>query len=196
MRVNFRDEDFILRGIGIDNGTTQVGMSVFDYDLRSNTLTVIHTEAYNPGDDAYEVYPYIEKYVGKTKARVMRIRDWFKDRLEEFNPHVVGCESPFAHIHPPAYAALLMSIGALEEVCIDYSPSLEFIKVPPGTAKKEILHGGLKYNNDKEIVRQAILTHPSIRTALLIDLKLISADESDSIAVGYCVARRLNHLNR
>ena len=196
MHVNFRDEDFIFRVLGIDNGTSQIGMSVMDYDLRTGIATVVYIEAFNPGDDAYEKYPSVALSRGNAAARIKRTKSWFRARLEEFNPHAIGCESPFAHLHPPAYAALLLSIDSLIEEAQEYRPSLDFIKIAPGSAKKAILHGDLKYSNDKELVRTAILSHPCIQTANLIDLRVVSADESDSVAVGWCVAKHSNTQQR
>lgn len=196
MHFNFRDEDFILRVFGIDNGTSQLGLSMMEYDLRTGVGNVVHIEAYNPGDDAYDKYPYVNERRGAARARIRRTRDWFRDRLEEFDPHVVGCESPFSHLHPPAYAALLLSMDSLEEVCGEYNPSMDFVRVPPGSAKKGILHSGLKYDNDKEFIRKTLISHPYITTTFPICLALVSADESDSVAVGYCVAKYSNTLQR
>lgn len=187
MRVRFRDEDFNYRILGIDNGTTQVGMSVIDYDLRRSTGTVIYTEAFVPESDAYDrLYNTVEMR-GRVNARIKWTRRWLMDRLDEFNPNVVGCESPFSHIQPSAYAPLVVSMESMGEVVEDYRSTLEFVRVPPGRAKKSVLHGNRKYDNDKDAVRESILTHPRIIAAPRLDLHLITPDEMDSIAVGWCV---------
>lgn len=196
MRIHFSDIDFNYRVVGIDNGTGQVGLSVIDYDLREGTAEVVYTEAFVPEVDAYERYPNTVDMRGRLNARIKRSRSWFYARLEEFAPHAVGCESPFAHIQVSAYTALALSMESLAEVVEDYRSTLEFVRVPPGRAKKSVLHSDRKYDNDKEAVRESILTHPRIVAAPSVDLYRITPDEMDSIAVGWCVAECFSPIRR
>lgn len=201
MNVTYRDSDFTLRIMGIDNGTSVVGMSIIDLCLRSGVGTVVHAEEYEPErDGAYDRLPNILDRRGRPHARIKYTRRWLMDRLDEFQPHSVGCESPFASFSKPdrisAYGPLVVSIASIGDTVEEYSDYVDFLQIPPGSAKRAVIHSGKPYSSDKDVIAEYIRTHPKIRFHDSVDPKRIGSDAMDSVAVGWYVAERANAMMR
>lgn len=178
-----QDRDFILRGLGVDNGSEYLGVAVIDHDLRTGVSTVIYAYTYRPAKIAYERYPHLVESRGSFYARVKAVKDIIGELLEDWDPDLVACESPFSHLHVQSYAVLLTTINAIDDVVYAYRSTLPFLKVPPGKAKKTACTG-FKYGTDKDHIRDCILKTPTIVAGEGIVLEELEEDSMDAVTVG------------
>lgn len=178
---------WIYRIMGIDNGSNTVGVSIIDYDLRTGISTVIYSRTLTADKTAYDIFSGRLEQRGKLDARIQVIRRFIFEILDEFDPDIVGCESPFSHLHVQSYGVLLTTMNAIDDCVYQYNPTLEFAKVPPGKAKKAVCPPG-KYRNDKDQIRQFILDNPDILEADQVNLMLLDEHCIDGIAVAICLA--------
>lgn len=178
---------WIYRIMGIDNGSNTVGVSIIDHDLSTGISTVIFARTLTADKSAYDIFSGMLEQRGKLAARIQVIKQFIYEILDEFDPDVVGCESPFSHLHVQSYGVLLTTMNAIDDCVYRYSPTLEFAKVPPGKAKKAVCPPG-KYKNDKELIRQYILDDPTILEGEGVNLMLLDEHSIDGTAVARCLA--------
>jgi Holliday junction resolvasome RuvABC endonuclease subunit len=185
--ITISSSGWTYRIVGIDNGTNTVGFTVIDHNLRTGISTVVFAETITADRSAYIRFPGVAAHRSKLHARLQVIRPWIADLLEEHDPDIVGCESPFAHLGISTYATLLKSMDAIEDEVYDYRSTLDFVKIPPGKAKKAVCPPG-QYKNDKEEIRQFILKDDRIVAGSGIVLDLLDEHCIDGIAVARCLA--------
>lgn len=174
--------------MAIDNGTNTVGLVIVDHDLRDGISKVIYAETLVADKTAYSKYEGRLLLRGSLPARLEVIRDFMDDMLDEFDPDLVACESPFAHVHAHAYAALTASMTVIDEAVYNYRPALEFVSVSPGQAKRAVIKG--KFKSEKEAIREAILKDKNITSDREVDLHSLDEHCIDAIAVARAVAIR------
>lgn len=185
--LSIPESGWIYRIMGIDNGSNTVGVVIIDHDLRTGVSTVIYAETLTADKTAYWRYPGRAEARDKMYARLAVIEDFIAEVLEEYDPDIVGCESPFSHLHVGSYTVLVHSMRSIDDAVYRYSTTLEFAKVPPGRAKKSVCPPK-QYKNDKELIRGFILADPTIVAGP--DVVLSSLDEHciDGISVARYLA--------
>lgn len=174
--------------MGIDNGTNTVGVVIMDYDIRKDKGQIIFSETLVAEKTAYSRYADLAFHRDPFQARLKVIGSYFDELLDQYNPHVVGCESPFSHSHVHAFATLLMSMDVIETCVYEYRASLEFIKVSPFTAKRTVCPPG-KFGTDKDYIRNCVLSDTRISTISELDITLFDEHQIDATAVALTVAR-------
>lgn len=189
--IELTDDKLIYRVLGVDNGTDTVGIAVIDHHLVTGLSKVVHAETLTASKTAYTRHEGRLDARGKMHARLDVISTFFWEVLNEFDPDVIGCESPFQHLHAQSFAALTTAMNGLAETAFNYCTTLEFEKVAPGSAKKAVCPVG-KYGNSKEHIREMI----DINKSIVFDngLSLVKLDEHsvDAIAVAHAVGTRVS----
>lgn len=178
---------FTSRILGIDNGSSLVGLSINDHDIRTGESEIIWQTNFNATKIVEERFPGRIYFRDEFQARLCVIEEFVTEVLEEWDPDVVGCESPFSHLHAHAFAALVQSMSVIDNAVYQYRRNLPFIKVPPGKGKKAACPPG-QYKDDKEWIHHCLANDPRIRWAEDIDPKLMGPDALDSVAVGRYIA--------
>lgn len=178
---------FISRILAVDNGSSHVGLSVLDHDIRRHETAVIWQTNFDAGRIVEDRSPGKILLRGEYQARLEVIASFFDDVLEEFDPDVVGCESPFQHLNAKTYASLITSMNVFDNACYRFRPNLPFVKVPPGKGKKAACPPG-QYKDDKEWIAHCLKTDPRIHWANGINPDLMGPDALDSVAVGRYIA--------
>jgi len=185
--IEFSGDAFKYRIMGIDNGSNTVGGVIVDHDLMTRVSTVIHARTVQADKTAYERHSGIRAARDNLAARLLVIDDFIYEMLDEFDPHIVGCESPFMHLHAQSFAVLTTCLNLIDRRVYTYDPTIEFAKIPPGRAKKSVCPKG-KYRNDKDLIRQFILDDPLIVAGEGVDLEALDEHSIDGIAVARCLA--------
>lgn len=183
MQIAFNEDAWILRVMGIDNGTSLVGISILEHDLRNGVSTVIESKTIDGSKFDYRDRSLLIATRGEMMARIRVIQDVLTDWLEFHDPHLVAIESPFSHIHVDSFKKLTISLTAYHDTVYRYNPLLEFLKVPPGSAKKCVIPKGTKYDSDKGFIRSCILSSSDILEGPGVYLEDLGPDAIDSIAV-------------
>lgn len=185
--IDLTEDKLIYRVLGIDNGTDTVGIAVVDHHLVTGLSTVVHAETLTASRTAYTRHEGKLDARGKLYARLDVIATWFWEVLNEFDPDVIGCESPFQHLHAHSFAVLTTAIDNLSSVAFQYCTTLEFSKISPGAAKKAVCPVG-QYGNSKEHIREMIGKNKDIVFGEGVKLDDLDEHSVDAIAVAHAEA--------
>lgn len=185
--IDLTEDKLIYRVLGIDNGTDTVGIAVVDHHLITGLSTVVHAETLTASRTAYTRHEGKLDSRGKMQARLEVIATWLWEVLNEFDPDVIGCESPFQHLHAHSFAALTTAIDNLSAVAFHYCTTLEFSKISPGSAKKAVCPVG-QYGNSKEHIREMIGKNKDIVFGEGVKLDDLDEHSVDAIAVAHAEA--------
>lgn len=181
------DRAYIVRTLGVDNGSEYLGVAVNDHDLRTGVSNIIFAHTYRPSRVAYDKYPHLCTARTPFAARVRSVCDIITEVLDVWDPDVFGCESPFSHLHVHSYASLLTTFNAIDDAAYAYRSTLPFIRVPPGKAKKTACMG-FKYSTEKSHIRSCILNTLTILGSDDVILEKLDEDAIDAVAVSRHVA--------
>lgn len=184
-----RDEDWIYRVVGIDNGTNTVGYATLDGDLRTGKAIVTRTETLTAEKTAYDKHSGTALCHGALAARLKVISDFTYEYMDEEDPDEVGAESPFSHLHAHSFALLTTSMKVIDDAVYRYRQGLPFERVPPGRAKKAVCPPG-QYSNKKEDIQRFILANPDIIAGPGIVLEEESEHVFDAEAVAWYLFRQ------
>ena len=184
--IDLTEDKLIYRVLGVDNGTDTVGIAVVDHHLATGLSKVIHAETLTASRTAYTRHEGRLDARGKMHARLDVISTFFWEVLNEFDPDVVGCESPFQHLHAQSFAALTTAMNGLSSTTFDYCTTLEFSKISPGSAKKAVCPVG-QYGNSKEHIREMIGINNDIEFVDGLLLNNLDEHAVDAIAVAHAV---------
>lgn len=185
--IEILGDDWLYRVMGIDNGSNTVGGVIIDHHLQTNVSTVMFARTVTADRSAYERFSGRRASRGNLEARLEVIDEFMYDMLDEWNPHAVGVESPFMHLHAQSFAVLTSCMKVIDDRVYRFNPTIEFAKVPPGRAKKAVCPIG-KYRNDKDLIRQFILDDPLIVAGEGVDLEALDEHSIDGITVARCLA--------
>jgi Holliday junction resolvasome RuvABC endonuclease subunit len=186
--ITIPENAYTYRMLTIDNGSTTLGLSIVDLDLREKTLKVIYSETCD-ANKTVKRYGYIAENHGDRFARFRVLREFVNDKLEHFDPDVVVIETPFMHRHPSAYATLREAMYMVIDTCTEYDYRLEVQGVTPMEAKKAV--GATRYDKGKDPIRTAVLALNDVYYVTGIDPKLLDEHCIDSIAVAYCKSQEV-----
>lgn len=185
--ITINPDGWIYRICGIDNGTNTPGVVINDHNLKTGVSTIVFAQSMVASKAAYDFHPGVTAHRGKLAARLLEIRPWWAEILEEYDPDVIGCESPFAHLGIDTFVSLLDSMDVFETETYRHRDTLQFIGIPPGRAKKAACPEG-QYSNDKEMIRQFILKDERIVAGPGIVLDQLDEHCIDATAVTRCLA--------
>nr|DAT15800.1 MAG TPA: RuvC [Caudoviricetes sp.] len=164
------------RLLAIDPGTDTLGVSVWDVDLLTKSISLIHADTYKAsqyltyqeGLDRWESVEekYIRLYIHHENMRRL---------LEFYQPHQVVHESAFMGRFPKAFQGLTECLVELRRAVFEHNPYLSFIGITPMEVKYAVSKGIGK--DDVRNAMQKILSN--------IDLSVYDEHTVDSIAIGY-----------
>lgn len=188
--------DDIWRIVGVDNGTSQMGICCLDYNFRTDVAKVVDMTTFKVTDRAYEEFAISYQRKGPNAARRQWMRRRFGSFIRRYNPSVVAIETPF--IGSPktisSFEPLALSVDLLIDEILSYEYQrdvhVDIEKVAPHEAKRAITPLDTKYDADKNAIKRNVLNHPCI------DLNRFNLDEQeedaiDSIAIGWTCVMRL-----
>ena len=177
------------RVIGIDPGSYKTGFSALSYGY-DNTVKAEHvfTSDYTGKLPRYHDLALIH---GERQMRVQCICDDLKDLIDEFQPHWIISESPFAK-HIQTYAVLTECVAAFRAVSMAYDPYVPFEIIDPISAKRNIGvklgKGSSKERKDKDLVEKLVRQRKDL---IGFDKHVIDEHCSDATAIGLVVIDRM-----
>lgn len=175
----------VFKLLAIDPGTNQMGMSIFELDMRAFKVLKIQS---------WTIYPekmpnhtgLIEDLHTNPFIKRMKIKDMVGEVLAKEGIHHVAYEAPFMNrLQPSAYGPLVALMTVVHMAVIEYGQGVAFTIFPPLTVKKAI---GVAGKKGKEVVMEAIRNIPVLMDGLYRgDCQLDDLDNNavDSVAVGY-----------
>lgn len=184
------------RILGVDNGTSQLGLALLEYDFMTDSATVIDLDTLTPKLIPYRVFSRTLRRKGTNAAR----REWMKERLGEYidehQPHVVAIETPFVGSMRTisSFEPLALSVDGLVDEVLDAEIRNDILidieKVAPHQAKRAVMLGGTRYDPDKAMVKINIRNHPCIHLGEF-NMDDHEDDAIDGIAIAWTVVTRL-----
>jgi len=168
--------------IGIDPGTTFVGVCVMTVDI--STMKITSTIATTLNGLTLSNNEWISEIHGNRFGRILALENALLDIFNTYQPLIIISESPFfGGRMPNAFQALVEVICAIRTAVFKYDQWKELKLVPPATVKQAIFCKG---NADKFEMKNKIL---ELRQVLNYngDIPLDTLDEHsvDSIAVAF-----------
>jgi len=185
--MQFNDESFIYRIMGIDNGSSMLGMVVTDLDLRTGLYEVVTAETF-VAEKILKDYQGLVSSHGARWARQHALQDAVASALRFFNPHVVAVETPFF------MPRRVQSFETLTEMMIfirlaveDYGLGSDIIRVTPGQAKRAVQPAN--FTMKKAVMKDCVLRMENIRYREGIHKDALTEHEYDAIAVAVAHGR-------
>lgn len=168
-----------VRIIGIDPGTTCMGVSVIEWGFTS-PIQVVHAFTLKASNTEIP-YRSIMELHGDRVARLNQLGDELAKVFIHTRPHAVIAESPYLGRFATSFAALTETLWVIRQTVQGYDPYLPLYSIDPLTAKKAV---GTKLGRktDKEDVRQALLERTDIQWT--VDPRALDEHAIDATAVG------------
>jgi len=180
--MRFSDESFIYRIMGIDNGSSFLGMTITDLDLRSGVYHLLHAET-------FKADRLIDQHRGNLithDARWAR-QNTLKDRVSRelcfYNPHAVAVESPFFMPgRVTSFETLTEMMMFIRQAVEEYSTGMDIYRVSPGEAKRAV-QPDKNFSMKKAVIKDCVLKLDNITYNEDIQFDNLTEHEYDAIAV-------------
>ncbi len=170
--------------MGIDPGTSTLGVSILSWDLRSPRYRVDNAFTLKAANNTLG-YGAMEECHGGRAARLQQHHDELLYWLYTIRPQAVIAESPYQGRFVQTFAALTECLATVRQALMTYDPHLPLYQVEPNVAKMAAgvdLSAMRKTKDKKSIVRDAL----ALRRDLEWGVGLDTLDEHavDATAVG------------
>lgn len=174
--------------VGIDPGSENLGFATIEFDFA--TYEIVATKAITyVGSKLMSKNTWLTEHHGERVGRIACLKEIVIERLQELDPILVVCESPFYNPRRPgAYGVLVEVMLALKEATREYDPWRVLNMIDPPTVKKSV---GAKGNAGKEDVLQAVLNLPGLNYQGNVPLSDLDEHSIDAIAVAYSKYKEL-----
>lgn len=148
------------RVLGIDPGSTSLGLSILEWSMDGNQFLVTHTETlFLTGRD----FPLAAEHHGIRLSRHFELEDKLHSFMLTFRPHAIASESPFMGQFATAFKALSECLVVLQRYMYQYNPHLTFHYYAPKQVKSAV--GVVLTGNKgrkKEDNMNAVFNHPQL----------------------------------
>ncbi|MNO14076.1 Crossover junction endodeoxyribonuclease RuvC [compost metagenome] len=179
--MRFNDNSFIYRIMGIDNGSSQLGMVIADLDLRSGQYTVLHADTFVAEKMLGEHTGLVTTH-GARWARQNTLRDAVARELRFFNPHAVAVETPFfMPRRVQSFETLTEMMIFIRQAVEDYNPGSDIYRVTPGEAKRAVQSAN--FTMKKVVIKDCVRSLSNITYKEGIRKDALTEHEYDAIAV-------------
>ena len=167
--------------VGIDPGTTTLGLAITKFNFKSLKIESMFTKTILVKNIPHDNVTMSEH--NELIHHMAALNRFLYDVFVDVGVSVVATESPFFNrFRPNSYASLLMVMDAIQKAVIQYSPITPYHTYPPGTVKKYI---NAKSFKGKSPVLDAIKHNTEIMENLTNDITTITEHEIDALAVTY-----------
>lgn len=179
--MKFSDDSFIYRIMGIDNGSSLLGMVVMDLELRSGRYSFIDRDTM-----------VAEKLLGHHKgsaishgarwARQNALQESVASSLRFHNPHSVAVETPFfMPRRVQSFETLTEMMIFIRQAVAEYNPMSDIYRVSPGEAKRAVQPKN--FTMKKAVIKDCVLALDCIDYPKDVDPSKFTEHEYDAIAV-------------
>lgn len=167
--------------MGVDPGTTTLGVGIIYFDALTFEMTRSEAYTFNggklPGSD------WVEAIESHKRRRILALQHNFSQMLERVNPLAVACESNYMNIsRPSAYGPLVEIVSALRDALYRYDKWRPLYMVTPGEVKNAV---GAKGGAGKDPVKEGMLEQPDLVRTCRMDIISLDEHSVDALAVAY-----------
>ncbi|MNZ66837.1 Crossover junction endodeoxyribonuclease RuvC [compost metagenome] len=179
--MQFNDDSFIYRIMGIDNGSSQLGMVVVDLDLRRGTYHVLFRDTF-VAEKLLNHHKGSLVTHGARWARQNTLKDCVSRELRYFNPHAVAVETPFfMPRRVQSFETLTEMMIFIRQAVEDHNPGSDIYRVTPGEAKRAVQTAN--FTMKKVVIKDCVLAMVNITYNEDICKTALTEHEYDAIAV-------------
>lgn len=168
--------------VGIDPGTTTLGVALLAFDFDTKKLSLIEARTFS-SDNTIQRYPHLREVYGDRYAKIHSHRTNLLNYFNDNSPHALASEAPFFGRLPQPYAALTECVYALRLAAMDYDIYRPLHVYDPATVKKNVGVSGK--SGDKEAMRTAIKKTGILNEEQLENIAQYDEHAIDAIAVAY-----------
>ncbi len=165
--------------IGIDPGSTSVGICIMKIDLLSESI--LATNAFTLHLDKLGGSEWLGENYGDRFKRIACLRQCLHQIFCEQTPLCISIESPFFNrFRPQAYGVLMEVMSAIRETVYFYDMWMTPYLIDPSSVKNAVgAHGAAK----KEVIQAMILSLTDLNP--IVNLRELDEHSLDAIAVNY-----------
>ena len=182
------DDPAKVRILGIDPGTSELGVTILELDVQYRSLRVAYCRAIGVRNNDVGSAMWLNMHDPQL-LRINYLMGKVSELLWSVHPHFIACESPFMYSNPSAFEALVRIQTALYNTIWNYNTAGSMSLISPNEAKQAV-GGVLGKAASKDNIRECVLSLP-IEWAADIDKYSLTSDAIDSVTVAMCVARRI-----
>lgn len=173
--------------LGIDPGSTNLGIAVLEIDVVSTTIISSAAWTIN-GDKLVSKDSWIEEIHNGRTNRILAIGNNLSKILNHYRPIAVCSESPFINSRfPLSGIALTEVLCMIRATVMKYDMWRDLILIPPSSVKNAVGAGGAA---KKEVMRDKVMGLSDLNYNGHIAIHLLDEHSIDALAVAY------THLNR
>lgn len=179
--MRFNDESFIYRIMGIDNGSSSLGMVIMDLNLRTGRYSYVYSETFE-AERLLHRHKGIVPTHGARWARQNTLRDSLTVSLKYYNPHSVAVETPFfMPRRVQSFETLTEMMIFIRQAVECHNPSSDIHRVTPGEAKRAVQPKN--FTMKKAVIKDCVLSLECIDFPDDVDPTNLTEHEYDAIAV-------------
>ncbi len=167
--------------LGIDPGTTKLGVSIMDISL--NTFEILSTQAQTINGEKLANHSLLESHYSNRHSRINGMMDYLLNLCINYQPFAIISEAPFYNpTRPAAFEALVDVINALRNMVLEYDIYKPLILVPPSNVKNAV---GAKGGANKITIKDAVKKLTDLNYKNQEEFHNLDEHAIDSIAVNY-----------
>lgn len=168
--------------VGIDPGTTRLGLATLEYNVE--TFEIVRCGARTLHGEKLPGSEWLGSLYGDRFKRIEAMRDVLTEHFRSVEPVIIASESPFINVkRPAAYGALTEIVYAIKLAVVEYSQWRPLHLLPPSTVKNAV---GAKGGADKDIIKKSLMKLAAIASTCATDLSELDEHSIDALAVAYC----------
>jgi Holliday junction resolvasome RuvABC endonuclease subunit len=174
--------------VGIDPGTTHLGISVLMVDIV--TAKIIRSTAFTlNGSKLLGSDSWISQIHSDRFGRILELEKSIVNVFKYYKPVIVCAESPFFGLrHPNAFAALTEVLDAIRRAVLTYDVWLQLHLAPPSSVKNAVSAGGAA---TKTTMKEKILNLTELNYNGDVPLHLLDEHSIDALAIGFYMYKQL-----
>lgn len=172
--------------IGIDPGSSALGLSILKFDIR--TGRIVSTDARTYRGEKYIKHSWLAETHGERTARIYAVEDIMVEVFNQIDPYHIVSESPFFNSRfPAAYGALKEVMSSIVRAVIRHDNWKTLHLVEPTVVKQGV---GWKGKADKDEMKRLVNLLPDLCYQGTVPLLELDEHSIDALAVVY------THFNR
>ena len=177
-----RHQSSIIKVVGIDPGSTCLGVALLSFDLEHRCITESDAWTLNgaslAGKDSWLASTFGDRY-----ARIAALKRELGRIFYQERPVFIASEAPFINSKfPQAGMALVEVVNAIKEAVSEYDYQQHLLLVPPSSVKNAV---GVKGGENKFAVQAAVIKLPDLCYKGYKPIHLLDEHSIDALAVGY-----------
>lgn len=174
----------VIRVLGIDPSTTNMGVSICDINLhkQEEKIKLIYSNTIFGEQVKFDIPKQFDDTSTGTGvlARSYGLSRALKELLNIYEPNVAICEDNFLSMSAGTFKQLIQAVGLMREACNNANSPLHLSYVLPNLAKGTV--GANFGGTQKEDVKKGVIAYPNLDNNGT-DLNLLDEHSIDSLAI-------------